>query len=99
MRHIKRIVGLPGEKIEIRDNRLLINDVIIDEPFEKIVGEKDRKRNYGPVSIPFGEYFLLGDNRPESMDSRYFEPSTIKKADIYSKVVEIKKDYYPKSTD
>ena len=94
VRQIKRIVGLPNEKLEIRNDRLLINDAIVTEPFEMIVGEKDRKRNYGPIVVPDGEYFLLGDNRPESLDSRYFDHPTIKKADIYSRVADIKKGYY-----
>jgi signal peptidase I len=94
VRHIKRVVGLPGEKIEIRENKLFVNDRVTDEPFEKIVSSTDAKKNFGPVVVPNGEYFILGDNRPESSDSRYFEHPAIKKADIYSKVVEIKKGYY-----
>jgi signal peptidase I len=96
VRQIKRVVGLPGETIEINNDQLLVNGVIIKEPFEKIVSEKDRKRNFGPVNIPDDEYFLLGDNRPESLDSRYFVPPTIKRSAIYSKIVDVKKGYYAK---
>jgi signal peptidase I len=94
VRHIKRVIGLPGEKIQIRENQLFVNDSVLAEPFEKIVDGSDRKKNFGPILIPAGEYFLLGDNRPESSDSRYYEHPTIGQADIYSKVVEIKKGYY-----
>ncbi|HUR98772.1 MAG TPA: signal peptidase I [Pyrinomonadaceae bacterium] len=94
VRHIKRVVGLPGEKIEIRENKLFVNDLVTDEPFEKILSSSDPKKNFGPTVVPNDEYFILGDNRPESSDSRYFEHPTIKKADIYSKVIEIKKGYY-----
>jgi signal peptidase I len=94
VRHIKRVVGLPGERIEIRENQLLINNRPVIEPFERIVKDSDPKRNFGPIVIPAGEYFLLGDNRPESSDSRYFEHPTIARSDIYSKVVDIKRGYY-----
>jgi len=96
-KQMKRVVGLPGEKIEIRNNQLYINDAEISEPFENIVAESDSKRNFGPITIPKDEFFVLGDNRPDSADSRYYDPSTIKAADIYSKVVEIKKGFYSKN--
>lgn len=96
VRQIKRVVGLPGDKLELRDGRLFINGQLVKEPFETIVDDADPKRNFGPMTVPEEEYFLLGDNRPESLDSRYFEHPTIKKADIYSKVIEIKKGYYSK---
>ncbi len=91
---IKRVVGLPGEKVELRDEQLYINGDLVNEPFEKIVSAADKKANFGPIVIPQNEYFLLGDNRPESLDSRYFAYPTIKKSDIHSKVVEIKKGFY-----
>jgi signal peptidase I len=93
-RQIKRVVGLPGETLEIRDNKLYINGSLMVEQYEKIVSETDRKRNFGPIEIPADEYFLLGDNRPNSSDSRYYEPATIKGSDIFSKVIEIKKGHY-----
>lgn len=96
VRQIKRIVGMPGERLEVRENQLFINDVAIIEPFQTIVADSDKKRNFGPIAIPEGEYFLLGDNRPESLDSRYFNYPTVNMADIHGKVVEIKKGYYAK---
>jgi len=89
IKFIKRIVGLPNEKIEIRENKIFINDKLLDEPFEKIVDDKDPKKNFPAMTIPENEYFFLGDNRPQSMDSRYWKPATIKKEDVKGKVIEI----------
>jgi signal peptidase I len=82
---IFRIIGLSGEKVEIKKGQVFINDKLLNEPFEKFVSED----NFGPILIPENEYFLLGDNRPESADSRYWKPSTIKKEHILGKVVKI----------
>jgi signal peptidase I len=95
VRYIKRVIGLPNEKLEIKNNQIFINDKLLDEPFEKITSEKiTYKKDFSSIVIPNDEYFLLGDNRPESEDSRYWKKATINKKDIYSKIVEIKKDYY-----
>ena len=63
---VKRIVGLPGDTVEIADGYLLVNGVAYDEKFlhERPVG------NYGPITIPEGQYFVMGDNRNNSNDSR-----------------------------
>jgi len=89
IKFIKRIIGLPNEKIEIKENRIYIDDVLLEEPFEKITGEKDKLKTFPAIVVPENEYFLLGDNRPKSMDSRYWKPATIKKEEVLGKVVEI----------
>jgi signal peptidase I len=94
VRYIKRVIGLPNEKIEIRNNVIFVNDVPLIEPFDKIVDEKDRKRNFPAIIIPEEEYFLLGDNRPNSLDSRSWKTPTVNRRSIYSKIVDIKKDFY-----
>ncbi len=89
IKYISRVIGLPNEKLEIRDNKIFINDKLIEESFEHITEEKDSKRYFPAMVIPENEYFLAGDNSPNSFDSRYWKPATVKKEDILGKVVEI----------
>jgi signal peptidase I len=84
-RFIFRVIGLGGEKIELKNGRIFVNDKSLEEPFEKYSSND----NFGPINIPANEFFLLGDNRPESNDSRYWKPATIKREDIFGKVVKI----------
>jgi signal peptidase I len=62
---IKRVIGLPGEKVEVKNGKVYINEGALVEPYEL------EKPNYqfGPVSIPNGFYLVLGDNRNDSHDS------------------------------
>lgn len=87
--YISRIIGLPNEKIEIKDNKIYVNDKLLVETFEKIVDDADKMKDFLPVIIPENQYFILGDNRPRSLDSRYWKPAAIKKEDVLGKVVEI----------
>ena len=71
---IKRVIGLPGETLEIRGKQILINGKPLDEPYA-VYGDwsvprlGDRER-LGPIVIPPGRLFMMGDNRDHSMDSR-----------------------------
>jgi len=63
---IKRVIGLPGEMIAIRNNRVYINGVALDEPYLRRIWHDDR----APERIPPGTIFVMGDNRDNSSDSR-----------------------------
>jgi signal peptidase I len=63
---IKRVVGLPGEVLEIRNNRVYVNDRLLDEPYLRRAWHDDRP----PTRIPEHMVYVLGDNRDNSNDSR-----------------------------
>lgn len=63
---IKRIVGLPGEMIEIRNGQVYINERLVNEPYV----QNQARRSYARTVIPEDHYFVMGDNRSNSSDSR-----------------------------
>ena len=70
---IKRVIGLPGDKIEVNDNVLYINDEKVEEKYldeGTITSDFSLKKLFKIDKIPKDYYFVLGDNRDESMDSR-----------------------------
>lgn len=75
---IKRVMGLPGETIEIKNCELLVDGRVIEEPY--LVADSTLEdaacsgSDYPPTTIPADHYFVLGDNRPQSSDSRAFGP-------------------------
>lgn len=77
---VKRIIGLPGDKVEYKNNLLYINGEMIDEPFDHVVTSDFNLSDIGYDIIPDGMYFVVGDNRKNSLDSRYI--GLIAKEDI-----------------
>ncbi len=80
--YCKRVIGLPGEEIEIRQGITYINGIELDEPYiaESYTG------SFGPCEIPENCYFLMGDNRTHSYDSRYWNQPFVSEDDIRGKV-------------
>jgi signal peptidase I len=81
---IKRVIGLPGETVELREKKVYINGTPLDEPYVHFLAPPssnpelhevtsfDVRERYGPVTVPADHYFMMGDNRDNSQDSRYW---------------------------
>jgi signal peptidase I len=78
---IKRVIGLPGETVELRAKKVYIDGQALDEPYVHFlqpaseaqeVTSFDVRERYGPVKVPDDQYFVMGDNRDNSQDSRYW---------------------------
>jgi signal peptidase I len=83
---VKRIIGLPGETLEIKDGLVYINNSTecLDEPY---LGLDYWSHDYGPYMIPDDKYFILGDNRNNSFDSRFWQDTYLPLESILGKVV------------
>jgi signal peptidase I len=70
--YIKRIIGLPGETIEIRNGRVFVDGIMLEEPYLDGNETDCGPRSCEPVTVPEGHVYVLGDNRSNSSDSRFF---------------------------
>jgi signal peptidase I len=72
---IKRVIGLPGDKIQIENNRAVVNGKPLDEPYVNKDTSCDNYCNLEkPITVPKDHFFMMGDNRGESDDSRVWGP-------------------------
>lgn len=78
---VKRLIGVPGDKIEIKNGIILVNGNKLGEDYVK-----NKDQSNGTFKVPEGKYFFLGDNRPISNDSRFWKNPYIDSSDIKGKL-------------
>jgi signal peptidase I len=81
---IKRIIGLPGEEIEISEGKVLVNGKALEESYVDPVTNQSA-RSYNKINLPNDNFFVMGDNRDNSNDSRFWGP--VPRKFIYGKFV------------
>jgi signal peptidase I len=74
---VRRVIGLEGEKVQIIQNKIYVNDKLTNDPWgtferKELSGYLSFLENFGPVVVPAGSLFVLGDNRHNSQDSRFW---------------------------
>ena len=83
--YVKRVVGLPGERVEVRNGHVYINGA--NEPLEGLAGGTETFGSFGPYDVPEDHYFVMGDNRNSSWDSRFWKNTYVPKENIVGKGV------------
>ena len=82
---VKRVIGLPGETVEIKDGKVYINGS--ETPLDDSFTPETPTGDYGPYVVPEGSYFMLGDNRNHSGDSRFWKQPYVQKEKIVGKAI------------
>lgn len=82
-RFIKRVIGVPGDTIEIRNRVVYVNDTALDEPYIK----EPTYYNVSAIQVQPGHVFVMGDNRNHSLDSRAFEVGQVPYRDIVGRAI------------
>ncbi len=70
--YVKRLIGMPGDKVEMIGHTIYINDKPIKEPYTQYIDPGSIYERFGPYYVPEGQYFAMGDNRDNSQDSRFW---------------------------
>ena len=88
---VKRVIGCPGDTVEIIEGVTYINGEVLDEPYLFFPKEKDeesnKKVNFGPISVPEDSYFVMGDNRSNSNDARVWHNKFVTRKQVLAKAV------------
>lgn len=83
--YVKRVIGLPGDTVLVRDGKVYINGA--DQPLAEPYVTESSTGDYGPYQVPADHYFMMGDNRDNSQDSRFWQNTYVEKEKILGKVV------------
>lgn len=83
--YVKRVIGLPGETVNVVDGKVYINDS--DTPLDEPYLPEPMEGSYGPYTVPEDCYFMMGDNRNNSLDARFWENQFVPKEKIMAKVL------------
>ena len=89
--YVKRVIGLPGETVNVIGGKVYINDSAT--PLEEPYLPEPMDGSYGPYTVPEGCYFMMGDNRNNSLDARFWKNQFVEKDKIIAKVLF---SYFPK---
>ena len=87
IQYIKRVIGLPGETIEIKNNRIYVDSEELKEYYGIYEHKKKQLETYGPYTLGTDEFFVLGDNRQHSVDSRSGDVGPVKAELLVGKAI------------